>query len=158
VSTPPASDPLSKRRLKMWIRLLGVTRAGEADLREFLRVEHDTTLPRFDVMAALFRAREPLTMSELSRMLLVSNGNVTGVVDRLEDDGLVRRIPSARPPHRACGADRGGPRTSFEHLAAEHEREVNALYANLSEQDIDTLTEILKRITGGKDMTECAAT
>lgn len=71
------NDPLSKRRLKLWIRLLGVTRAAEAELREFLRVKHNTTLPRFDVMAALYRRREGATMSELSRMLLVSNGNAT---------------------------------------------------------------------------------
>ncbi len=53
-----APDPLSKRRLKMWIRLLGVTRGAERHLREYLRVEHSTTLPRFDVMAALWRRRE----------------------------------------------------------------------------------------------------
>src|SRR5690606_31826511 len=85
---------LSKRRLKAWIRLLRVTRAAENRLREFLRVRHGTTLPRFDVMAALYRRREGLTMSELSRMLLVSNGNATAVVDRLEAEGLARRTPS----------------------------------------------------------------
>jgi DNA-binding MarR family transcriptional regulator len=84
----------SKRRLKMWIRLLGVTRSAENALREYLRVNHDTTLPRFDVMAALWRRRDGVTMSELSRMLLVSNGNATTVVDRLEADGLVARRPS----------------------------------------------------------------
>ena len=73
---------LSKRRLKMWIRLLGVTRVAESHLREFLRVGHKTTLPRFDVMAALYRKRDGVTMSELSRMLLVSNGNATAVVAR----------------------------------------------------------------------------
>ena len=88
------NDPLSKRRLKLWIRLLGVTRAAEAELREFLRVQHNTTLPRFDVMAALYRRREGATMSEVSRMLLVSNGNATAVVDRLEKDGLVKRASS----------------------------------------------------------------
>ena len=75
---------LSKRRLKMWIRMLGVTRASESHLREFLRLQHGTTLPRFDVLAALYRRRDGVTMSELSRMLLVSNGNATAVVDRLE--------------------------------------------------------------------------
>ena len=63
-------------------------------MREYLRLKHDTTLPRFDVMAALYRRREGVTMSELSRMLLVSNGNATAVVDRLEGDGLVARTPS----------------------------------------------------------------
>ena len=90
----PVVDSLSKRRLKMWIRLLGVTRAAESHLRQFLRTKHNTTLPRFDVMAALFRRRDGVTMSELSRMLLVSNGNATAVVDRLERDGLARRTTS----------------------------------------------------------------
>lgn len=93
-TTPSDTRPLSKRRLKTWIRLLRLTRSVESDLRDFLRTEHDTTLPRFDVMAALYRRREDVTMSELSRMLLVSNGNATAVVDRLEKDGLATRTPA----------------------------------------------------------------
>ncbi|GAB4353801.1 MAG: MarR family transcriptional regulator [Oricola sp.] len=139
-------DSLSKRRLKMWIRLLGVTRAGESHLREFLRVKHGTTLPRFDVMAALFRSKEPVTMSALSRMLLVSNGNATAVVDRLEADGLVRRTPSPTDRRTVHVELTETGRKRFEHLAAEHEREVNMLYSNLSEDDINTLTGILKRM------------
>ena len=78
-----ATETLSKRRLKLWIRLLRVTRAAEADLRAFLRTEHASTLPRFDVLAALRRADGPMTMSGLSRQLLLSDGNTTSVVDRL---------------------------------------------------------------------------
>ena len=140
------SDPLSKRRLKLWIRLLGITRASESHLREFLRVNHNTTLPRFDVMAALVRSREPVTMSELSRMLLVSNGNATAVVDRLETDGLVRRIPSESDRRTVHVELTHTGRASFEHLAAEHEREVNALFGGLSGEDLDTLNGILKRM------------
>ena len=81
--SPTASDALSKQRLRLWLHLLRTTRSIEADLREFLRVAHQTTLPRFDVMAALYRSPEPQTMTELSRHLLVSNGNITTVVDRL---------------------------------------------------------------------------
>ena len=141
-----ATGSLSKRRLRMWIRLFGVARAGESHLREFLRVNYDTTLPRFDVMAALHRSREPVTMSELSRMLLVSNGNATAVVDRLEADGLVRRVPSQtdrRTVHVALTAE---GRSRFEHLAAEHEREVDKLYGDLTADDLDTLNSILKRM------------
>lgn len=146
MSDVATTDSLSKRRLKMWIRLLGVTRVGENHLREFLRINHGTTLPRFDVMAALFRSKEPVTMSALSRMLLVSNGNATAVVDRLETDGLVRRIPSENDRRTIHVALTEAGRKRFEQLAAEHEREVNALYSNLSEEDIDTLTSILKRM------------
>jgi len=140
------SDPLSKRRLKMWIRLLGVTRAAEAHLREFLRVQHDTTLPRFDVMAALYRRREGVTMSELSRMLLVSNGNATTVVDRLENDGLVRRTPSETDRRTVFVALTPEGLRQFEGLATQHEAEVGRLFANLSEADLDILTDILKRM------------
>ena len=140
------SDPLSKRRLKMWIRLLGVTRAAESHLREFLRVQHDTTLPRFDVLAALYRRREGVTMSELSRMLLVSNGNATTVVDRLENDGLVRRTPSETDRRTVFVALTPEGLRQFEGLATQHEAEVSRLFANLSEADLDLLTDILKRM------------
>ena len=140
------SDPLSKRRLKMWIRLLGVTRAAESHLREFLRVQHDTTLPRFDVLAALYRRGEGVTMSELSRMLLVSNGNATTVVDRLENDGLVRRTPSETDRRTVFVALTAEGLRQFEVLATQHEAEVSRLFTNLSEADLDVLTNILKRM------------
>ena len=143
-----APDPLSKRRLKMWIRLLGVTRGAESHLREFLRLDHETTLPRFDVLAALYRRRDGVTMSELSRMLLVSNGNATTVVDRLEADGYVRRTPSETDRRTVFVALTPPGLTLFERLAEEHEREISRLFGGLSEADLDRLTEILKRMGG----------
>ena len=140
------SDPLSKRRLKLWVRLLGVTRAAEGTLREFLRVGHNTTLPRFDVLAALYRRREGVTMSELSRMLLVSNGNATTVVDRLEADGMVRRTPSETDRRTVHVALTAMGLAQFERLAADHEAEVSRLFAGLSEADLDLMTDILKRM------------
>lgn len=145
-ATPePALDPLSKRRLKAWIRLLNVTRQAENQLREFLRVNHDTTLPRFDVMAALWRRRDGLSMSDLSRALLVSNGNATAVVDRLERDGLVIRTPVAndRRTVRATLTDEG--MRVFEAMATAHEREVNGLFAGLDAADLDALRAILQK-------------
>jgi DNA-binding MarR family transcriptional regulator len=137
---------LSKRRLKMWIRMLGVTRFSESHLREFLRVKHDTTLPRFDVMAALYRRRDGVTMSELSRMLLVSNGNATAVVDRLEKDSLVRRTQSETDRRTVFVALTPEGLAQFEGLAVDHEAEVDKLFSGLSEADLDTLTDILKRM------------
>ena len=137
---------LSKARLRLWVRLLRVTRGAENGLREWLRTTHNTTLPRFDVMAALYRSRDGLTMSELSRMLLVSNGNATAVVDRLEGEGLVRRTPSEvdrRTVHVALTAE---GTAAFETMAEGHEAEVARLFAGLSEDDLDQLTTILKRM------------
>ena len=136
---------LSKRRLKLWIRMLGVTRGAENRLRDYLRRQHDTTLPRFDVLAALWRKRDGVTMSELSRMLLVSNGNATAVVDRLESDGLCKR--EAEDGDRRRIRVRLTPEgvASFEAMASGHEAEVNAIFAELTDEDLDTMRDILTR-------------
>lgn len=83
----------SKERLRLWLRFLKTSRSIEATLREKLRTEFGSTLPRFDVMAALSRYDDGLKMSELSEVLRVSNGNTTGIVDRLASDGLLVRVP-----------------------------------------------------------------
>ncbi len=142
------SEVAAKRRLKAWVRLLAVTRATESELREFLRVKHGTTLPRFDVMAALYRRRDGVTMSELSRMLLVSNGNATAVVDRLEADGLVRRSPSDTDRRTVFAALTPEGLAQFEVYAAEHEAEVNRIFVGLSEAELDQLSDLLKRMRG----------
>lgn len=86
-----AAGPQSRERLRLWIRLLRTARAIEGELRERLRLEFEITLPQFDVMAALARKDEGMTMTELSRFLNVSNGNVTGIVDRLVAEKFVTR-------------------------------------------------------------------
>ena len=144
------SEVAAKRRLKAWVRLLAVTRATESELREFLRVKHVTTLPRFDVMAALYRRREGVTMSELSRMLLVSNGNATAVVDRLEADGFVRRSPSETDRRTVFAALTPEGLAQFEVYAAEHEAEVNRIFGGLTEAELDQLSDLLKRMRGTK--------
>ena len=109
----PASQDASKERLRLWLRLLKSSRMIEAHLRDNFRTEFATTLPRFDVMAALSRFEDGLKMSQLSDVLRVSNGNVTGIVDRLAQDGfLVRsaRVFGADDQawlRRICGAGDG---------------------------------------------------
>jgi len=83
----------SKDRLRLWLRLLKVVRRIEGQLRDNLRGEFGTTLPRFDMLAALSRHPDGLKMSQLSGVLRVSNGNVTGIADRLGEEGLVKRVP-----------------------------------------------------------------
>src|SRR5581483_9146529 len=83
-----ATPSLSKQRLRLWIRILRAARAIEAEVRERLRVQFDVTLPQFDVMAALERKPDSMTMTELSRFLMVSNGNVNGIIVRLTPRGL----------------------------------------------------------------------
>jgi DNA-binding MarR family transcriptional regulator len=142
---------LAKRRLRAWVRLLGATRRTEGALRDLLR-GHDTTLPRFDVMAALHRRPDGVTMSELSRMLLVSNGNATVVVDRLEAEGLCRRTPSESDRRTVHVALTPEGLSRFERLAAEHEAHIDRLFGNLSESDLDTLVSLLKRMGPRDDL------
>lgn len=89
--TAERSEADSKARLRLWIRLLRASRLIEGVARERLKAQFNATLPRFDVMAALYRQPGGMLMSEISRFLMVSNGNVTGIVDRLVADGLVDR-------------------------------------------------------------------
>ncbi|CDX16757.1 MarR family transcriptional regulator [Mesorhizobium plurifarium] len=143
VAGPTSTGP-GKERLRLWIRLLRASRTIEAELRERLKKEFDTTLPRFDVMAALYRSPEGMLMSDLSRFLLVSNGNVTGIVDRLVSEGLVTR--ARRNGDRRTSMVRlteGGSR-SFAAIAAAHENWVGELLGTVSEDEARRLTGMLK--------------
>jgi DNA-binding MarR family transcriptional regulator len=137
---------LSKERLRLWLRMLRVTRQVESALRERLRIEHDSTLPRFDVMAALYADEGGLKMNELSKRLRVSNGNVTGIIDRLVEDGTVERIAieGDRRATRVCLTKAG--RESFSAMAVEHERWINALFEEVSEEDAHHIGELLHRL------------
>lgn len=139
-------ESLSKERLRLWLRMLRVTRQVEAALREQLRVEYDSTLPRFDVMAALSREREGLKMNELSRRLRVSNGNVTGIVDRLAEDGLVERsaIESDRRATRVNLTPAG--RDTFTAMAQAHEHWVDELMEGVTREEAHHFGELLHRL------------
>ena len=134
----------TKERLRLWIRLLRAARIVEGELRERLKSEFETTLPRFDVMSALHRKPEGMLMSDLSRFLLVSNGNVTGIVDRLVSDGFVVR--STREGDRRTSivrlTDRG--RQRFAMMAAAHERWIDELLQAVGADDARRLSSMLK--------------
>jgi DNA-binding MarR family transcriptional regulator len=88
-----AASPRTRLPLQVHLRL---ARCRNLMMREMRRsVERwNLTLPQFDVLAELARAPEQgFTFVELSRLLLVTSGNLTGIIDRLEEDGLVKREP-----------------------------------------------------------------
>jgi DNA-binding MarR family transcriptional regulator len=152
MTEPDTHDMPEKKRLRMLISLLRVTRKSENHLREFLRVKHNTTLPRFDVMAALYREREGMPMSKLSRMLLVSNGNATDVVTRLEKEGLVKRSSSETDRRTISVELTETGLKQFEILATDHQREVNSMFSNLADPDIDQLTSLLRHMSKGEQL------
>lgn len=141
-------DALSRRRLRTWIRLLRLTKGAENHIREYLRVNHNSTLPRFDVMAALHRHGKPMKMSALSRELLVSNGNATAVVERLEKEKLAERAPSQEDRRVVMVQMTEKGRAAFEEQATGHEAEVNAYFAALGPEELNTIRDLLKRIEG----------
>lgn len=148
-----APEPTSKTRLRLWLRLLKLSSGIEAELRRRLRDGHDTTLPRFDVLAALSRHPQGLKMSELSGYLKVSNGNVTGIVDRLTEEGLALRV--AIPGDRRAQLARLTPKghTAFDALAQHHEDWVDELLSGLSPEETATLTRLLDKASAGKERT-----
>ena len=137
--TAPGISRDGKERLRLWIRLLRASRTIEAELRDRLKKEFDTTLPRFDVMAALYRCPEGMLMSDLSRFLLVSNGNVTGIVDRLVNDKLIIRTPGAED--RRSFLVRLTPKglRDFNAMAKAHEGWVDELLSEFNAAEADVL-------------------
>ncbi|TIT95950.1 MAG: MarR family transcriptional regulator [Mesorhizobium sp.] len=140
----PTSIGPGKDRLRLWIRLLRASRTIEAELRERLKKEFDTTLPRFDVMAALYRSPEGMLMSDLSRFLLVSNGNITGIVDRLVSEGLVTRARRNGDRRTSMVRLTEEGSKSFAAIAAAHENWVGELLGSVSEDEARRLTGMLK--------------
>jgi len=128
-----------KARLRLWIRLLRASRFIEGVTRERFKAQFNMTLPRFDVMAALYRKPDGMLMSEIARFLIVSNGNVTGIVDRLVSEGFVAR--SQRNGDRRTSfitLTRRG-RAAFATMAQMHEHWIDELLAGVSVRDAEQL-------------------
>lgn len=158
----PARDPLhddhigetsdlSKARLRAWLQILRVSRRIEGELREKMRVEYDSTLPRFDVMAALYRAKDGLRMSELSKSLMVSNGNVTGIVERLVNEGMITRIAVENDRRALMVKLTPEGRDDFARRALVHEGWVSDLFDGMTTEDASDLIAILRRVQSRKD-------
>jgi DNA-binding MarR family transcriptional regulator len=132
--------------LRLWLRVLKATRAVESEIRENLRRDFATTLPRFDVMAALVQHEDGLKMSQLSGVLKVSNGNVTGIVERLVEDGHVQREPV--PGDRRASLVRMTPqgREEFARQAAAHEGWIDQMFADVAPEAAQGMAEALDAV------------
>ncbi|MGH8740735.1 MAG: MarR family winged helix-turn-helix transcriptional regulator [Burkholderiales bacterium] len=132
--------------LRIWLRLLTCTQLIERQVRSRLRAQFATTLPRFDLMAQLERHPEGLKMNELSRLLMVTGGNVTAIVDQLEGEGLVERLdePADRRAFRirlTSAGERG-----FAEMARAHEEWVVELFSGMTKRDQDELLKLLAKV------------
>ena len=138
--------PRRKMALRIWLGLLTSSQLIEKEVRGRFRTEFDTTLPRFDVMAALAREPKGQTMGDVSRWLLVSSGNITGIISRLVADGMVSRHRSKgdRRSHLVKLSGRG--RKEFDRLSATHEKWVRDMFTGMTRPEMARLDELLKKV------------
>jgi len=132
--------------LRIWLRLLTCTQLIERRVRSGLREQFETTLPRFDLMAQLDRYPDGLKMNQLGRLLMVTGGNVSAIVDQLEKESLVERLdePGDRRASRIRLMRNG--RRSFAEMARVHEQWVVQLLSGLSKREQDDLLKLLAKL------------
>lgn len=138
--------PTDHAALRLWLRLLATTNLIEKRVRRKLADQFDTTLPRFDLMAQLHRVPEGLKMSELSRRMMVSGGNVTGIADSLVREGLIRRISDPRDGRASRLRLTESGRRQFRAMADRHERWIIEIFAELGDREIAELAALLARL------------
>ncbi len=138
--------PHDKEGLRLWLRIVSCTQMVEQEIRTMLRDEHDMTLPRFELLSALDRVPEGLTMGELSRWLMVTKGNVTGIAERLSEDGLIRRqpTPTDRRSFVVTLTDKG--KQAFAAMEMAYEKLLDTLFEEVTLDDSDVFAGILAKV------------
>src|SRR5499427_1539654 len=134
-----------KDELRLWLRLFACKEVIEGEVRRRLRDSFDVTLPRFDLMAQLYRAPKAMTLGELSQRMMVSNGNVTGLVDRLLEQGLVSRRPSPKDRRAQLVSLTAEGRRFFRAMARANGDWIADILADLSAEEIETLMRLLAK-------------
>jgi len=137
------TGPEDHQNLRLWLRLLTCCTLIESDIRTRLRQEHGTTLPRFDLMAQLERAPQGMKMSELSRHMMVTNGNITGITDQLEKEGLVVRNKVATDRRSSIIKLTPKGRRAFKKMADSHEAWIQELFSHVSDKSRKAMFEAL---------------
>jgi DNA-binding MarR family transcriptional regulator len=148
VTDGPTEEGQQARRmeLRVWIRLLHCAKLIEKELRRNFQDQFDTTLPRFDVLAALDRANHGLTMGEISRALLVSNGNVTSIVRQLGEQGLIDTQPDPQDRRAAIVSLTAEGKAHFDTLAAAHGQWVHQALARFPQEQQGQLLGLLDQL------------
>lgn len=135
--------------VRLWLRLLTCTNLMEAEVRRRLRDEFSITLARFDLLAQLERAPEGLTMGQLSRRLMVSNGNVTGLISRLVGEGLVVRQAAAHDKRTHIVRLTAKGERAFGEIVLVHKGWVNRMLGHLDHAETATLMDLLAKLKNG---------
>jgi len=140
----------TRSSLRLWLRLLTCTNLIESRVRSQLRSGFATTLPRFDMLAQLDMAAaesdQGLTMSELSRRLMVSNANVTGLAERLVRERLIVRVAGQTDRRILRLRLTSAGKRTIDAMTAEHRRWIEHMFSGLSEQEIEQLHRLVGRL------------
>jgi len=131
-----------KNELRLWLRLFSCKVLIEGEIRRRLRDNFNMTLPRFDLMAQLDKAPTGMKLGELSRRLMVSNGNTTGLVERLLEQGLIDRQVAPNDGRAQLVKLTPEGRRAFRNMAAAHESWIAELFADLTRNEIETLMRL----------------
>ncbi len=142
VSERPADH---EAELRLWLRLFTCTTLIEGEIRRRLREQFDSTLPRFDLMAQLDKAPAGMNLGELSQRMMVSNGNVTGLAERLVTQGLLERRPSPTDRRAQLVSLTAEGRRAFRAMARTHEGWIAEMFAGLKPGEIESLMQLLAR-------------
>jgi DNA-binding MarR family transcriptional regulator len=134
-----------KAELRLWLRLFTCKTLIEGEVRRRLRENFAVTLPRFDLMAQLDRAAEGMTLGQLSQRMMVSNGNVTGLVERLVAAGLVDRRSSEKDRRAQIVSLTAEGRRVFRAMARANAEWIGEMFGGLSQADVDELMRLLAR-------------
>ncbi|QXQ05907.1 MarR family transcriptional regulator [Sphingosinicellaceae bacterium] len=129
--------------VRLWLRLLSCTMVIEKQVRRGFSARFDTTLPRFDVLAALDRHPDGMTLGALSSSLLVSNGNVTALIQKLVADGHVSLEPSPADRRASVARLTRAGQTYFDELAEAHHGWIDAMLAGISPDQRDLMFDLL---------------
>jgi DNA-binding MarR family transcriptional regulator len=132
--------------LRLWLRLLTCTQLVEKQVRNELRARFATTLPRFDLMSQLERSPDGLKMNELSRRMMVTGGNITGITDQLVAEGLVERMPVEGDRRAFRIRLTASGRRLFDEMAAAHEGWIVQAFGGLSARELETLHKLLGKV------------
>ena len=142
--------------IRLWLRLLTCTTLIEGEVRSRLRERFDVALPRFDLMAKLDKVPEGMTLSDVSKRMMVSNGNVTGLVERLVESGHIdRRTSDSDRRVQVISLTKAG-RAEFRKMAAEHELWISDMFADLTPKDVRELMRLLAKTKGSAQKSAAA--
>ena len=141
----------TRTALQVWLEILSCRKRVEAQLRGLMRDRYDSTLPRFDVAAALYRHPDGLPMSEIARHLMVTKGNITAIAAPLEAEGIIESVANTHDRRSQIMRLTPYGRRAFAARARVHERWIGELFADLDADELATLARLLTKLNGSVD-------